>query len=96
VKSDLNETGTNPALRDVLNHEGVVEILENLKAEGLDSLEVILPEGASPETQITEILLVARDVTINRELDMPGASQEASSVNHETDYQNTDDDYGIV
>ena len=93
VKSDPS---INPALKKVLDHDSSREMFENLKANGVNSLDVTMPEGASPETQITEVLLAAQDATIEHGLNMPGTSQEGSYVNHEPEYVNTDDEFGIV
>ena len=96
VKSTLNESGIDSELRDIVNHDGAVEMLENLKEDGLDLLEVPGHEEQSPEEQLEAVLLAARDATIERGLDMPGEAQDNTSTNSEHEYSNVDDDYSLV
>lgn len=96
VRSTLNESGINSELRNIVNHDSVVEMLANLKEDGLELLDVPGHKDQSPEEQIEAILLAAHDATIERGLDAPDESQENSNTAYELGYSNDDNDFSIV
>ena len=96
INSGFNGSDIDSALKDVLEHEGAKEMLENLEKDGLENLGVPLQDDASPEEFIEEVLMAAHKATIERGLDMPGNTQDNSNTEYEVELSNTNDDFGIV
>ena len=76
ARGGLNASGTESPLRDAINHPSAVEMLDNLRANGLDPITVFGQQDLSPVEQIQAVLEAGRDTTLNNGLEMPSDTPE--------------------
>ena len=100
AREALNASGVESPLRDALNHPGADEMLETLKANGLDPITVHGEEGLSPVDRIQSVLEAGHDTTIENGLEMPKVVPEAQVPNadviQEFGAADDDHDYGLA
>ena len=103
ARIELNESGVESDLKELVNHPDVDTMLDNLENNGIDFLDVDNSNNKEmlAQDKVLDILGAARDLSNMYGIELPQAEQNTPDVIHDAsstsyDYESANDDYGIV